>query len=399
MELARSADVLIIGAGPAGAAAARSLAGAGFDVVLADRQKFPRDKVCGDALISDALAALTALGVRSRAVAEAAHAKELTVFAPDGAVVPLAGEFACVPRERLDTLLVQAAVESGARFLEDMSAVAPLEHARAVSGARFHQNGTRVEIRAKATLLATGANPTALRAFGLETRAKPSGVAGRAYYEAPRSVAARFPSLMIAFHREWCPGYGWVFPGPQNRFNVGVGLFAGAANGARLREFWDFFCSRFAPARDVVRESRELATFRGAPLRTGLEAASFGRPGLLALGEAAHMTYPATGEGIGKAMQSGVLAAGIVGEALASARPLDSLHEAYSSEFRRAFRARYAAYRTAQSWAHHPFILNLLVARANRGRFVRSELEALIAERGDAAELFSRRGLLKVLVR
>jgi geranylgeranyl reductase family protein len=388
--------VLVVGAGPAGATAARALARSGIDVVLADQCAFPREKVCGDALISDALGALSALGIYDRVLAQAARGAELKIYAPNGAFMSFAGEFACMPREHFDTMLVDAAIKSGARFLPGLTAVAPLERAHAVSGARFRHNGTRVEIRAKATLLATGANPSALRAFGLEARAKPSAVAGRAYYEVPASLADRYSSLMVAYHREWCPGYGWIFPGPQNRFNVGVGLVAGHGDGPRLREFWEFFRSRFAPARDLVRASRELAPFRGAPLRSGLEA-GFGRPGLLAVGEAAHLTYPATGEGIGKAMESGLIAAAIVGEALASARALDSLHETYGEEFRRRFSARYAAYRTAQSWACHPLLLNFLVARANRGRFVRSEFEALIGERGDASALFSRRGFFKAL--
>lgn len=394
MQIPSSCDVLIIGAGPAGSAAARVLAAAGVDVVLADQRTFPRDKVCGDGLISDALGALDLLGIRDAVLQRAAHANELRVYAPGGQYVSLRGRYACVPRAVLDDFLVKAAIDAGARFASSATAVAPVIGDGAVAGARFTADGTAFDVRARVTLLATGANATALDAFGLHVPLKPMGVAGRAYVEASLEVARRFPHLTIAYDREWCPGYGWIFPSPPNRFNVGVGLF-GPRNAGRLREFWQAFRSRFAPAREILAASREVVPFRGAPLRTGLTGAEFGRPGLLVVGEAAAATYPATGEGIGKAMESGILAAQMLlerGDATAA------LHEAYGAEFRRRFVPRYRAYAVAQRWASSPLMLNLLAWRANAGRFVRQELEALVDERGDASALFSPTGLFKALL-
>ncbi len=109
------------------------------------------------------------------------------------------------------------------------------------------------------------------------------------------------------------------------------------------------------------------------------------------------MTYPATGEGIGKAMQSGLLAARLVSAALAGAVPRESVHRAYDDEFRRQFATRYQAYRTAQAWSSRPWLLNLLTSRANAGRFVRRELEALIAETGNPSRLFSVRGMVRAV--
>ena len=111
------------------------------------------------------------------------------------------------------------------------------------------------------------------------------------------------------------------------------------------------------------------------------------------------MTYPATGEGIGKAMESGLLAAGIVGEALAGRRSIESLHHVYGDEFRRRFLGHYAAYDIAERWASHPWLLDLLAWRAYRGRFVQRELESLVAESGDPRRLFSTRGLLTAFFR
>jgi hypothetical protein len=97
-------------------------------------------------------------------------------------------------------------------------------------------------------------------------------------------------------------------------------------------------------------------------------------------------------------MESGLLAADCAAEALSGASDVATLHEGYEAEFRRRFLARYDAYATGQSWASHPFMLNLLAARVTRGRFARKELEALISERGDARRLFSTWGLVKALL-
>jgi flavin-dependent dehydrogenase len=267
-----------------------------------------------------------------------------------------------------------------------------------VVGANFRTERDTHEVRAQLTILATGANATALDAFGLQAAKKPTAVAGRAYYEATADVATELSHLVIAYQREWCPGYGWIFPAPGNRFNIGVGLFGDSAQQGRLHAFFDHFCRSFPPAVQLIAASRCIRPFRGAPIRSGLDPGSFGRLGLLAAGEAVATTYAATGEGIGKAMESGILAAEFAGEVLQGKRSVYGLEHAYRREFEHRFINRYVAYDVAQRWARRPWMLNLLAQRATAGRFVKAELEALIAERGDASHLFSTAGLLKSLV-
>ena len=398
MSATSSCDVLVIGGGPAGSAAGRVLAGAGYHVVIADQHTFPRDKVCGDGLISDALQALTVLGVDAEIQREAWHGRELRLYAPDGRYVPLRGEFASLPRERLDDVLVVAARRAGATFVQGTATV-PLWDGSRVAGARFRTAGGAADVAARITILATGANLTVLDAFGLRGPRKPEAVAGRAYYQAPPELAGSIQQLVIAYDRAWCPGYGWIFPGPGNRFNIGVGLFGGAAAGGRLHRFFDSFCKNFPLAARLVAASACVRPFRGAPIRSGLGRPQFGRPGLLAVGEALATTYSATGEGIGKAIESGMVAAEIILDALRGRRLVDGLEDAYRSEFLTRFQGRYRAYRVAQRWAASPMLLNLLARRANAGSYVREELEALVAERGDAADLFSAAGLVKALFR
>ena len=109
-------DSLVIGAGPAGSAAAIQLAKAGLSVALVDRLAFPRDKVCGDALIPDALRALDELCLKDRVLEKARVLEKIRVYAPNERFIVIPGECACVPRETLDDIIRREAVYRGAQF-------------------------------------------------------------------------------------------------------------------------------------------------------------------------------------------------------------------------------------------------------------------------------------------
>lgn len=395
-----NADVLIIGAGPAGSVAALALARQGRDVVLADRADFPRDKVCGDALIPDALNALATLGIKDDVLRGAFLANELRLYAPDGTMAPVAVPIACVRRQDFDDRLRAAAVAAGARFVAPLRLAAAVERDGAVRGARFAApDGAGVEIRAPITLLATGANAQPLQACGVAERAEGSAIAVRAYFDAPPRVAREWRAPAISFDAAICPGYGWVFPGPGGVFNVGAGFFYDARTSPptrNVRVLWRRFVDRFSPARELVAASRQCGPLKGAPLRTALTGASLARPGLLVVGEAAGLTYSLSGEGIGKAMESALVAADVVGAAGTRSDPA-ALADAYSERIRFAFTARFRAYTRAQGWLERRWLANVLARRAARDGFVRRELEAMLKEDGKPAALFSWPRLLRAL--
>ncbi|MBL8302273.1 MAG: FAD-dependent monooxygenase, partial [Ideonella sp.] len=160
-------DVLVVGAGPAGSAAAARLAAAGLDVVLVDAHAFPRDKVCGDALLPDAHRALERLGVLDQVMARAHPVSHVAVIAPLGGRLEVPARIAVLPRRELDLLLVEAAVRAGARLFAPMRYGAPIEapgpDGPRVGGAELQADGRSHHIEARWTLLATGAAPQALQ--------------------------------------------------------------------------------------------------------------------------------------------------------------------------------------------------------------------------------------------
>jgi flavin-dependent dehydrogenase len=329
------------------------------------------------------------MGLQQSVDREASRFRGLRVYAPNGTVVDLNAEFLCLSRLRFDSLLVETAESAGSRLLGGMTALAPVIDSDRVIGARFKTGSTETTIRARQTVLATGANATTLRAFGLTAGRSTLAVAGRAYFRVPEPLARRFSHFCIAYDRYLCRGYGWIFPGPDNCFNVGVGSFSGRLSAGSLPRLWQTFITRFEPAATLVAQSQQLTPFRGAPLRTGLSGAEFGRPGLIVVGEAASTTYPCTGEGIGKAMESGLLAAEFVADALAVDPTPRELYQKFGAEFTRRFMNRYHAYRVGESWTSRPWLLNLLARCANVSSPLRRQLEALIDERDGVCRLFA----------
>ncbi|HSV69458.1 MAG TPA: FAD-dependent oxidoreductase, partial [Methylibium sp.] len=149
-ELPAACEVLVVGAGPAGSAAARALAQAGLDVVLVDQHAFPRDKVCGDGLIPDAHRALRRLGLLDEVMALAQPVRHVRCIGPRGGFIDVPGTLAVLPRRELDLLLARGAAAAGARMHAPLRFVAPLEDAQgAVVGARLAGEGGERELRAR----------------------------------------------------------------------------------------------------------------------------------------------------------------------------------------------------------------------------------------------------------
>jgi geranylgeranyl reductase family protein len=393
-------DVLVIGAGPAGSACAQKLAEAGRDVLLVDQHDFPRDKICGDGLIPDSHAALKRLGVFDEVMAAARHVSHVRCVAPRGGVVDVPGQLSVLPRKLLDHILVRSAQRAGARLATPLRFEAPLLDGERVVGARLKAGDGLHEVRAGWVVLATGAVPQGLIAAGLCERRAPSGVALRGYVKNDAMVG-RISQLQIVWHPRLRGGYGWIFPAPGGTFNIGAGLTGshvelkggkGKMRSVNLREMFQAFAEVYAPAGELMRSGTLLGELKGAPLRCSLLGARWSRPGLLVTGEAAGSTYAFTGEGIGKAMETGMLAA----QALQQPGSDADIAQRYEATLR-ALMPKFDLYETASHVNHRPWLADLVIWRARKSPRILRRMSGVLEETQNPGRLFTWRGLTKLL--
>jgi flavin-dependent dehydrogenase len=435
--MGNSFDVAVIGAGPAGSIAALSLARAGVCVALLEKRDIPREKVCGDVLMPDAIDLLRQYGLWDELRAQGHTLESARVFAPDGSCVDLAGTFHAIRRLDLDAFLANKAVEAGATLISGAEATGheagpdgafdadtratttatpsiprgpgPTPTLTTPSTSRganptpgtarvaYLRNGDRRELNVRLAILACGASAKTLRRFGVLVRETPSAFAMRAYYRLRDDVDdAR---LHFFFERAVLPGYGWIFPMGDGVFNIGVGIYRDAGTKRQnLRHVLTGFLTQCEVPRDMTREGTLLAPFKGAPMRTALAGARPSTDRLLACGEAIGATYSMTGEGIGKAMQTASLAADHALAALRSGKTTAQDLGRYDRELERAFRQRFDSYKTAQKWLGRPAVANFMVRRARYSPRARGILEGIIAERAEPTELFSFWGIVKAML-
>jgi menaquinone-9 beta-reductase len=411
-SLPAACDVLVVGAGPAGSAAALTLAHAGLAVVLVDQHAFPRDKVCGDGLIPDALHALHKLGVLDEVLAQAQASSFIGCIGPSGGRVDVPGVLAVLPRKALDLILCRAAVAAGARMFAPVRFMAPLEADGRVVGARLQHADLTHELRARWVLLASGAVPQALLAAGMSERHTPSGVALRGYVR-NGAMVGKIDKLEIVWHRALSPGYGWIFPCRDGVFNIGVGVVDSQdahRKGQRgeeglkkreinLRHVMDDFTRVHAPARELMAGGTLLGPMKGAPLRCTLEGARWSRPGLLVTGEAAGSTYSFSGEGIGKAMETGIHAAEVL-LATGSLAKVDAQADAavradYEARLN-ALKPRFELYQHANAVNRYPWLADLVIWRARKSARVLSRMSGVLNETSNPGNLLSVKGMLRL---
>ncbi|MGA1005531.1 MAG: NAD(P)/FAD-dependent oxidoreductase, partial [Ilumatobacteraceae bacterium] len=257
-------DVLIVGAGPAGTAAAITAAEAGLSVTLVDKARFPRDKCCGDGLTTLALRHLDDLGLDPSTITNWFDVDGAWLRSPSGREVfvplPSDGRFAAVvPRLDLDDALVQRARSVGVDVVEDLSFVDLEQHVSGVA-VTFDDGSTR---DARWLVAADGMWSPIRRSLGMS----PGGYLGEwhAFRQYVSNVSGSAASrLHVWFDRDLLPGYAWSFPLPGNRANVGFGILRdGTRSGKDMKRTWDDLLQRHhlteALGPDAVFEGRHTA--------------------------------------------------------------------------------------------------------------------------------------------
>ncbi len=366
MTAALDNEVIVVGAGPAGSATAYHLACAGIRTLLIDKAAFPRDKVCGDCLSPRAQHYLARLGLLERVAVESHQATRIRFRSPAGfeAETAITGAGAMpnrtlvLPRQRFDLLLQQHALAAGAHFR--------VGHVRALaSGGGVELDGETLP--ARLVVVATGAALSLIKRTALAPSAPVHSIAARCYLP---QMPPPGPDLRFFFDYLPLPGYAWLFPTGPNSANLGY-WYSGrsAVSAAKLLPK---LLTEHPILGPLCAYGEGAGPVAGYPIRSDFLRAPTRAEGLLAVGEAAGLVNPFTGEGIDYALESAELAAESILEALHRAspdRPVPaSALAGYSRSLKQRFGALFLLMALAQSHAFNPWVFDRLFGRGADGQ-------------------------------
>ncbi len=417
------ADVIVVGAGPAGSATAFYLAQAGLSVLLLEKTAFPREKVCGDGLTPRAVKCLVKMGVpireedgwiRNRGLRIIGGGVRIEVPWPDLTGYPGFG----LVRTRLgfDEALARTAERAGAKLIERAAVTGPVLDERtgrivgvtvrhtppASAAAAAGAPGQTAEsdagrdasaarppdqtYRARLVVAADGNSSRLSVAMGLRRRDdRPMGVAIRTYYTSPRHDDDYLEAwLELWDHDRLLPGYGWIFGVGDGTSNVGIGLL-NTSDAFQNTDYRGMLNSWLAgmPADWGFTEENRTQPVRGAALPMGFNRTPHYTRGMLLVGDAGGMVNPFNGEGVAYAMEAGEIAAEVIAAALArrSAESAERVLREYPAILRGAYGGYYTLGRVFVRAIGHPELMKTVM------RFTMKLLANLTEPRGgDAAD-------------
>ncbi|MBO8188258.1 geranylgeranyl reductase family protein [Streptomyces spirodelae] len=335
----RTADVIVVGAGPAGSTTAYHLARSGLDVLLLEKTAFPREKVCGDGLTPRATKQLVAMGIDISEEAGWLRNKGLRIIGGGHRLQLPWPELASYPdyglvrkRDDFDEQLARQAQKAGARLHERCNVTEPVldERTGRVTGvhAKLGEEKTPVTFHAPVVVAADGNSTRLSLKMGLHRREdRPMGVAVRTYFTSPRHDDDYLESWLELWDRRGpedrlLPGYGWIFGMGDGTSNVGLGVLNTSAAFKELdwREVLKAWCASMPEEWGYTPENM-TGPIRGAALPMAFNRQPHYTKGLLLVGDAGGLVNPFNGEGIAYAMESGAIAAETIVQAHARATP------------------------------------------------------------------------------
>jgi geranylgeranyl reductase family protein len=316
-------QVIVIGSGPSGSSTAFYLAQAGIDVLLVDKESWPRDKACGDAQIGTVFPIYKEMGIFEEAAAAAVNHMEGFSFSGVDEVVTsfmVPYKFAfCTPRRIIDDIVRRGALRGGADFLANFEVVDLIIERGYVKGVRAVYEGKRVEVRADAVIIANGSHSMQARQVGIFNEDPDLAWYGaRAYFDGVKGMDSRCIEEHLPHGMFYPAGYMWVFPEGGEVANIGVFITETALikSGMRLEDFFWWWRDNTKIGKERLGEAKLLGEIKGWKLPSCRKLGNNCVNGAIAVGDAGNGIECFTGEGFNEAMQCGKIAAAVMADAI-----------------------------------------------------------------------------------
>ena len=312
----RKHQVIVVGAGVGGATAAFHMAKAGLDVIMVEKEQFPRDKICGDGQVQGIHPLLKSMGVYEE-IKKYAYECHGTMFSDNREVTytynyPDEDVAFATPRYIFDDIINKAAVNQGIDYLENFEATEVITRRGQAIGVKGIYRGKVTELYADLIVLANGSHSMLSRQMGIYEEDPDYVFYGlRGYYENVRGLTD-----VIEFHyphEMFMPaGYVWLFPEGKTKANVGVFITESALQktGMTSEELLWWWRDNTKLGQERLGEAVEVGKLEGWRLPSGMHQKIYGA-GFIAVGDAANMIEPLYGGGLPHAMMAGVVAAKI----------------------------------------------------------------------------------------
>jgi geranylgeranyl reductase family protein len=380
-------DVIVVGAGPAGVATALYANRHGLRVLLIDKQRFPRDKICGDAVARKSLGYLRDLGLLEAVRATTHEPIDTAILgAPSGAQIrfdlnpkrdPHTPYLIC-RRENFDDVLIRAArqnvtVLEGWR-IDDVL----MESGKGVCGVcAKSDDGTVREYKARAVVGADGYSSVVARKLGVYEHNRHQWIVATRQYFRDLDIPAN--TVQLHYLDETLPGYFWLFPTGNGTVNVGLGSVHGSIKrrgGLRAIHERAVAAPRF---RDIFAKAVPTSGIHGWQLPTPDTTRTICGDGFLLVGDAAGTVDPFTGEGIGNALCSGDVAARVIATALQEGQRVD-LSSYADLLWKTLDTSELSLHYKLRSLARHRWLINFIVGRAAAHPAIMAWLDAIASE-------------------
>jgi flavin-dependent dehydrogenase len=336
----------------------------------------------------DTVSALESLDLLDELRKTATPMNAIRVFSPSHRSFAIPANCLTLSRKHYDNFLANAAARSGAVFVQG--------HVK-----DLRQTDTAVEvtlseradpIRCRICVLATGASVRLSEHLGLIDRVRASAIALRGYVRSSYAIS----EAIIAYERHLLPGYAWIVPIGSDIYNVGCGVRLDSDGGStpNLKKALDVFLDSFPLGRDLMSKGEKISPVSGAALRCNLDGnRELTRGRVVAVGECIGTTYLFSGEGIGKAMQTAMIAADRIVAALERDDPGEL--QSYAEQVTGELKPRYHVYAEAEKWLARPWLNDFMTRRIASSPYLQKRVRDVVNETADPSVVFSPLSILR----